>query len=154
MLRIATIARSAAAALALALTVAPLAAHADEPARGHHGRDGVRDEHAKKFPMRPEAFRELVAHRTDKARVKMEEVLAGRKLPDAVAAAVRKDFEAGAAKVKAAAEKAATKGSVTLEDAKEIRKLAQELIADARTRYGLGKPEHHKKGHHGHDKDA
>jgi hypothetical protein len=154
MLRVTTIARSAAAALAFALTAVPLTALADDgraaPAHGHHG---VRDEAAKKFPMRPEAFKELVAHKTDKARVHMEELLVAKKLPDAVAAQVRKDFEAGAAKVKAAADKVAAKGSVTLADAKEVKKLAHELIAEARQRYGLGKP-HHGKGHHDRSKDA
>jgi hypothetical protein len=155
MLRIATIARSAAVALAFALTAASTTALADGPvahAKGHHGEAGAREDHAKKFPMRPEAFRELVARRTDRARVKMEEILADRKLPDAVAAAVRKDFEAGAAKVKAAAEKAAAKGQVTLADAKELKKLAHDLIEEARIRYGLGKGGHHKKG--GHKRDA
>jgi hypothetical protein len=154
MLRIQTIARSAAAALALALTAAPLTALADEPAAGaHHDHGRAREDHAKMFPMRGEAFRELVARRTDKAREHMDRMLAARKLPDALAAQVRRDFEAGAAKVKAAAEKVAQKGSVSLEDAREIRKLARDLIAEARAKYGLPKGEH-PKGRHDRSKDA
>lgn len=154
--RIQTLARFASAALALSLLAAPLTALADEPAspaRGHHEHGKARKDQAEKFPMRSEAFRELVAKRLDNARVRLERMLAARKLPDAVAAQVRKDFEQGAAKVKAAAEKTAQKGAVTREDARDVRKLAEAIITEARAKYGIGKPEH-RKGQHGRNKGA
>ncbi len=155
MIRFATIARSAAAALALALTAAPLTALADEPAAGarDHGRD--HEDRAARFPMKPEAFEQLVEKRIAKAREHLERVLAAQPLPDLVKVSVRRDFEEGAAQVRAAAKKAADGGTVTKEEARAVRELARSIVEQGRAKYGLGKPDHpkgrraqaHGKGH-------
>ena len=155
MIRFATIARSAAAALALALTAAPLTALADEPAAGARDHRKGHEDRAAQFPMTAEAFGQLVERRIVKARGHLDRVLAGKPLPAPVLDAVRRDFELGAEKVRDAAKKAEKNGQVTKEEARVVREVAREVVSQGRAKYGLGKPDHakgrraqaHGKGH-------
>lgn len=143
MIRIATIARSAAAALALALTVAPLTASADEPTpKQERHQKGAHERAA--FPMKAEEFEALVEKRIADAHAHMERAIVDRGVPDLVAAAVRRDFEAGAAQVRAATKVAEKNGVVTHEEARAVRKLARTIANDLKEKYGVGRGEHAK----------
>ena len=145
MIRIATIARSAAAAIALALVAAPMTALADEPAapRHEHGKGHERAE----FPMKADAFQQLVERRIAKAHEHMEKILVAKSLPEAVANAVRKDFEDGAGRVRAAAKAAEKNGVVSKEEAHVVRELSRTIVEQMREKYGMPKGEHPKGKH-------
>lgn len=159
-------ARSAAIALSLAVVAAPAAALADEGKRpapadqadkkdGEHGknkgkRDGEKRGNRKgrgigevpQFPVEAKKFQEMVEARIAKAREHMESALATHGVPEPMRAMIRKDFEEGAAAIREAAKKAAADGSVTKEEAKDVRELSRELRQEAREKYrpeGKGK---------------
>ena len=74
-------------------------------------------------------------------------MLAERKVPEAKQAQIKKDFEDGAAAVKAAAARAGSDGTVTKAEAKEVRDLAKDLKQKAREKYMPGKGQERRKDH-------
>ena len=151
-----TFLRSAAVALSLAVVAAPTAALAEEGKRpapadqkgGEHGKGkGKRHEDKQgkrkgrgqgevpQFPVEAKKFQEMVEARIAKAREHMESALGKHNVPEPIRAMIRKDFEAGAAEIREAAKKAAADGSVTKEEAKEVRELSRDLKREAREKY-------------------
>jgi hypothetical protein len=94
------------------------------------------DSHAKpNFPMKADAFQQHVDQRIARARAKMEEQLKKDAKPEAEARAIRAKFDAAVTKVNEATKKATADGTVTADEAKEVRRVSREL---------------HPQGHHPH----
>lgn len=130
--------RPLALALVFATTAAPLAAFADEKTPKVEKVD--KKKHGKgEFPMEAVKFDEIVEKRIAHAREQMENLLAAHPLPDAMKEKIRKDFDAGAAAIRAAAKDAGKDGKVTRDEAKDVRELARDLKDDMREKYGKGK---------------
>lgn len=112
------------------------------PGQGAVERGGRGEREAHKFPMKGGDFITMVDARIQKVRTRVQEKLAKHPLPDATKKQILADVDAGAAKVKAAAQKAAADGTVTKDEAKEVRDLAHQVKKDVRAKAGL--PEHGK----------
>jgi tellurite resistance protein len=138
-----SLARPVALSLALAIGAVPLTAFAQDPAtpaqhqgkgkgKGRHEK-GDRDAH---FPMKAEAFKQHVEKRIGRALAKVNAMIEKKKVPEIIAGSIRKDADAAATQVRAAAAKAAADGTVTKEEAKVVRDLANQLKKEARAKYG------------------
>jgi hypothetical protein len=132
--------RPLALALGLAVLAAPLAASAEEKGKQPRVEKIDKKKHGKgEFPMESTRFDEKVEARIKHAREQMEKLLAAHPLlPDATKSQIRKDFEAGAAAIRAAAKDAGKDGKVTRDEAKDVRELAREMKKSAREKYGKG----------------
>ena len=109
--------RIATFALAAALTVAASPAFAGEG----HGRAEHHAEADKKFPMPAAEYQQHVAARQEKARARMEEHIAKEKLAEDKANEIRARFAAGIVKINEKVAAVCADGTVTLEEAKEVR---------------------------------
>ncbi|MCC6557091.1 MAG: hypothetical protein IT372_29415 [Polyangiaceae bacterium] len=145
--------RPLAVALSLAFAAVPATALADSsrpaPADVKEGKEhgkGHGKDHEKKdrpqFPLEAAKFQQIVDKRIGHARKRMERAMEKRNAPDALRAQIRKEFDAGAAQVQAAAKRVGADGTVTKEEAKEVRDLVKSLKRKAREKYGRA----HKKG--------
>ncbi|MCK6591103.1 MAG: hypothetical protein L6Q76_26420 [Polyangiaceae bacterium] len=140
MLSIRKIIRPAAVALAFALVAAPVAAHAE-------GKDRSAEvKKQRKFPMPAESFNKLIEKRLTKAREHLVKALDKRNVPEATKVQATKDFDAGAAAVRSLSAKVRADGTVTKEEAKQVRDLAKDLKQKAREKYGIGKGKGKNKG--------
>jgi uncharacterized protein YigA (DUF484 family) len=126
-----SIVRPVVAALAFALVAAPVAAHAEGKDRSAE----VKKE--RKFPMPAASFNKMIEKRLTKAREHLVQALDKRNAPAATKAQATKDFDAGAAAVRALAAKVQADGTVTKEEAKQVRGLAKDLKQQAREKYGV-----------------
>ena len=140
---IGSLVRPMAAVVALTVGIVPAAL-----AQGHKGRDrGALVEEGKKgehqFPMTAAEFTALVEKRITNAREHLEKAMNKRGVPEAVQTQVKKDFAAGAVLIRGAVSKAGADGTVTKDEAKDVRKLSKDLKHQAMEKYGLG---HGKKG--------
>ena len=134
-----TLAFAAVPATALADSSRP--APADAKAGKEHGKGQRKDQDKKdrkrpQFPLEAERFQNVVDKRIAKAREHMERALDKHPVPDALKAQIRNDFDAGTAQVQAAAKRVGADGTVTKEEAKEVRDLAKELKDKAREKLG------------------
>jgi hypothetical protein len=86
------------------------------------------------FPMPAAEFQQHLDARITKAREHMEKRITEQKLDDAKAKEARDRFDAVVVKVNAEAQKAEADGTVTEDEAKQVREVAREL--------------HHGHGHH------
>lgn len=111
---------------ALALSLA--AGTASAKGRGGHG---------KQFPMPAAEFKSHTDARLAKAKERLEAHISKKQLPAEKAKELRDKLAAGAAKVNAQVEKATADGTVTKEEAKEVRAAMKEA---------RGPRGHHKKG--------
>ena len=143
MFSIRNIVRPAAVALAFALVAAPAAAHAEGKDRSAE----VKKE--RKFPMPAESFNKLIEKRLSMAREHLVKALDKHNVPEATKAQAKKDFDDGAAAVRALSAKVQADGTVTKEEAKQVRGLAKDLRQKAREKYGMGKDKAKGKGQHG-----
>lgn len=129
-----------------ALPVTALAAGPDEgkptAAEGVRGK-GKGDREAHQFPMKGGDFIGMVEKRITKVREKVQEKMARRDLTDAQRKQILAEVDAGAAKVRAAANKAAADGTVTKEEAKQVRDVAHDVKKEIREKHGM---KDHKKG--------
>lgn len=132
-----TLVRSVALALSLAVAAAPAAAFADNS--GSAAPAEAKGKKGKRFPIEAAKFQKSVEKRLDKARQKLERAMEKRGVPEATRAQVRKELEAGAVMVRAAAQRAGADGTVTAEEAKQVRDLAKNLKKTAREKLGAGK---------------
>ncbi|NUO51729.1 MAG: hypothetical protein HOV80_22995 [Polyangiaceae bacterium] len=82
-------------------------------------------DHAKNFPMKADVFKKHVDARLAKARGKLAAALEKRKVSEEERNAALKRFDDGAVKVRAAADRAGKDGTVTLEEAKDVRAVAK-----------------------------
>jgi len=140
--------RTLAIASAFAFIAAPLTASADEKPKAPRVEKVSKRHHDKaEFPMEPTKFTEVVDRKIEHARTKMEAILTAAAVPDTVKTQVRKDFEAAAVKVRAAAKEAGKDGKVTKEEAQDVRKEARSFVKQLRDKYGADKGKDAKKGH-------
>lgn len=138
--------RTFAIAAACAFVATPLAARAeDKPKAPRVEKVDKRHHDQGEFPMNPTKFSELVDRKIDLARAQMELLLTANSVPDGIKAQIRKDFEAAAVKVRAAAKEASKDGKVTKDEAKDVRQQARSFVKDLRAKYGKDKD--HDKGH-------
>ncbi|HVK65110.1 MAG TPA: hypothetical protein VM694_11565 [Polyangium sp.] len=138
--------RPLAVALCLAFAAAPTVAFAGEgsaPA-GATAKDEAGKKKRIAFPIPADQFTKHVEKRIEKARGHMESHMKEKNLPEADRAARRKAFDASATEVRAAIKRVAQDGTVTKDEAKEVRKLAK----------GLKQGGHDKKKGRHHDKKA
>ena len=127
----------------LALVFAAALVPATALAGGPEGRHGGKD-HEAAFPMKGAEFMSKVDARIQKTRTKVSEAVTKKNLPEATKKQVMAEVDAGAAKVRAAATKAAADGTVTKEEAKQVHELAHTVKKELRAKAGL--PEKHGKG--------
>jgi pyruvate kinase len=114
--------RLAALVILASVVVVPAVAFADDPPP-----DGTHEaEH--KFPMAATEFRAHIAARIERHRSKMEEHIAARQLPKERADEVRARFAAGVAQINAKVDAACADGTVTREEAMQVRELARSLM--------------------------
>ena len=109
--------------VAVPALAAPVAG-GDAPAHVAHGKNGE-GKHGKKFPMAAAEFKTKADERLAKARAHMEQRAA--KLPADKAKELRTGFEAGAAKVNAEVAKATADGTVTKDEAGQVRTAMREV---------------------------
>jgi Skp family chaperone for outer membrane proteins len=115
--------------------------------------DGKREA---KFPMKSETFMEKVDARLEKLKGRITEGLEKRDVPEEKRAKVLAKFEEGATKIREAARTAGADGTVTAEEAKEVRAVAKDVRKDMKKAAGgegKGKGKGKGKGT-GKDKDA
>jgi hypothetical protein len=140
-----TIIRPVVAALVFAIAAAPMTAFAGS-------KDNAAAETKKRpsFPMTAESFNKLIEKRITHVRERLDKMMKDHKVPDATQAQIKKDFDAGAAAVRAAAAKAGADGSVTKDEAKQVKDLAKDLKQKAREKYMPGKGKDSGKDKKGH----
>ena len=122
--------RSSIVAAVVGLSVIPAAAFADtSPAQaGKSDTHAVREGKNKDaFPMPAAAFKAKVEKRITKAREHMTEHFKKNNVAADKQKEILAKFDAGATKVRAAADKAGSDGTVTKEEAEQVRTLAKEL---------------------------
>lgn len=134
-----SILRPLAVALCLSFAAAPAVAFAGEGRAPH----GAKAEGSKKerptFPIAADKFQARVEKRLEKARARMEARMKERNVPEDKRAARRKTFDDGAAAVRAAVKRVGQDGTVTKEEAKEVRKLAKQLRKGAHDKKKAGR---------------
>ncbi|EYF07236.1 hypothetical protein [Chondromyces apiculatus] len=138
--------RSLAVALTFAVAAAPAVAMAEgksAPAGekgGEHGKHkGDRKREEIQFPVTAQKFQEMVEKRLTKSRDRLNHMMEKRNVPEATRAQVRKELDAGAAAIREAAKKAGADGTVTREEAKQVKDLAKDLKNKAKAKLGISK---------------
>ena len=131
--------------LAFATTAAApaFADGADAKAAEHHkgkGKEKGKDK-AKHFPMAADKFSKMVDTRITKAKEKLETKLTEHKITGDQKTKILKDFDDGAALVRAAAKRAGKDGEVTKDEAKEVRGMVKTLRQELRAKYAPKKSE-------------
>lgn len=135
-----TFVRSVALALSFAIAAAPAVALAEGNGRpapaekgGQHGKDGKHEGKGERhFPIEAKKFNEAVEARISKMRSRVEQAMEKRGVPEATRAQVRKELDLSAAAVREVAKRVSADGTVTKEEAKEVRKVAKEVKKNAR----------------------
>lgn len=148
-------------ALGLSVLVPALAwADASAPAtelseKGEKGKreKGEKGKHEKAFPMDAAKFKEHVEKRISRVKERVTTGMEKHNVPEAKRREVLADLEKGAARIRTAADTAAKDGTVTAEEAKQVRGVAKEVRKEAREKYGHGKGKGHGKKGKGKDKD-
>lgn len=87
---------------------------------------GQKDD-AGQFPMAAAQFRQKVEARQQKMRERFEAAIAEKKIPAEKVAEVRAKMAENQAKVKAEVDKVCADGTVTVDEAKQVRQLAKSL---------------------------
>ena len=117
-----------AAALSTLAVPAFAAVHAPVVAVRHEGQAGRKEGNEKKFPMPAADFRAHFTQRTDKMRARLEEHIAKKNLAQDKADEIRARFNAGVAKVSEKVEAVCADGTVTKEEAQEVRAVAKSVM--------------------------
>ena len=100
----------------------------DSGVRPTHAPSDVQQEGDQKFPMAAAEFRQHVTDRVAKARVKMEEHIASKQLPQDKADAHRARFQIAVDQITAKVDEVCADGTVTKEEALAVRELARSLL--------------------------
>jgi hypothetical protein len=87
---------------------------------------GMKDDPSQ-FPMAAAQFRQKVEARQQKMRERFDAAVAEKKIPAEKVAEVRARLAEGQAKVKAEVDRVCADGTVTLDEAKQVRQLAKSL---------------------------
>jgi hypothetical protein len=127
------------AALAFALSLASVSSSvlAAPPARAnaaHHKAKGDKDD--KKFPMKAEEFKKLVAERVGKARERLEKHIGQKNMDEDKAKVLRARFDLGVAVLNRKVDKVCEDDTVTKEDAKEVRELVHKMVQEHQKDHG------------------
>jgi hypothetical protein len=130
MISIPRLARSFALAVVVAGVLAPAAALAETSERPA---PFEKSQHA--FPMKAEQFEKIVVRRIEKAREKVARKAEKEKAPPKMQEEIRADFDAGAAAVLEAVDKASDDGLVTRDEAKRVRDVAEHVRKALREKY-------------------
>jgi hypothetical protein len=130
-----SVVRPFAAALAFAFIAAPLAASAEETAPKPAVVKIDKKERKGELPMKSEDFEKLVEERIAQVRSHVELALTTQPFPDSTKAQIRKDMDAGAETIRAAAKDAGKDGEVTAKEAEAVKNRAFEILAKARGKY-------------------
>ena len=138
--------RTAALALATALAFGGIAAPAFAGGP-EDGKDPAAHRERPSFPMKADDFRARAEKRIAGALSRLDRILERHPVPADVEKQIRADASTAAANVRAAVDKATSDGSVTKDEAKEVRGVARAAMQDARAKYGQYLPE--KKGKKG-----
>jgi hypothetical protein len=134
-----TVARLAAALIAAATFAVPMTSFAEtKPAAVEHGHKHHGDGDKAQFPMKADEFRSMVEKRIEKIKARVEKGMEEHKLPAAQRVVVTKAVDDAAKQVRGAVDKAAADGTVTKEEAKAVRDLAEQLRAKVRSELGGG----------------
>ncbi|MFO0550604.1 MAG: hypothetical protein U0271_19575 [Polyangiaceae bacterium] len=104
----------------------------------------VAEQREAKFPMEGATFKQRVEARFQHFKSRVERALERRNVPEDKQKEIMKDVEAAHARVTAAAENAAKDGTVTKEEAKDVRAVAKSAKAELKEKYGIGKGGHGK----------
>jgi hypothetical protein len=132
-----TVARLAAALIAAATFAVPMTSFAEtKPAPAEHGHRHHGEGDKAQYPMKADEFRSMVEKRIEKVKARVEKGMEEHKLPAAQRAVITKAVDDAAKQVRVAVEKAAADGTVTKEEAKEVRDLAEQLRAKVRSELG------------------
>lgn len=129
-----TVARLAAALLAAATFAVPMTSFAETttPAPVAHGHKHHGGKDKAQFPMKADEFRVMVEKKIEKVKARVEKGMEKHKLPAAQRVAITRAVDDAAKQVRAEVDKAATDGTVTKEEAKQVRELAKELSSKVR----------------------
>jgi hypothetical protein len=132
-----TVARLAAALIAAATFAVPMTSFAETaPAAAPHGHKHHGDKNKAQFPMKADEFRSMVEKRIEKIKARVEKGMEQHKLPAATRAVITKAVDDAAKQVRGAVDKAAADGTVTKEEAKQVRELAEQLRSKVRGELG------------------
>lgn len=132
-----TVARLAAALIAAATFAVPMTSFAETkaaPAEASHKHHGDKDK--AQFPMKADEFRAMVEKRVEKAKARVAKGMEEHKLPTDKRAEITKVVDDAAKQVRGAVDKAAADGTVTKEEAKQVRELAEQLRSKLRSELG------------------
>lgn len=99
-----------------------------------------------KFPMAADKFVKRVEERLSHVKTKLEAAFKKHSTSDADKARINKELEKSSEAIRAAAKKAGADGTVTAEEAKQVKELAKKLAEDMRSKFPREKGE---KGKHG-----
>jgi hypothetical protein len=120
-----TLARIASALIAAStLVVFPLSARAETKAPAAHHEH---THHDSAFPMKAETFKKLVEGRVDRLKGHLEQGLSHRSLSAEQKAEIEKSMDGAVKELHAAVDKVSADGSVTREEAKQIKDLSEQL---------------------------
>jgi hypothetical protein len=132
-----TVARLAAALIAAATFAVPMTSFAEsKPASVEHGHKHHGDKDKAQFPMKADEFRAMVEKKIEKVKARVEKGMEEHKLPAAQRAEITKAVDEATKQVRGAVDKAATDGTVTKEEAKQVRELAEQLRTKIRGQLG------------------
>ena len=109
------------ALLTAGLSVVPVYAFADTAPDAAPLEKGAGKEKGKHFPMATAKFKEVVEKRIAKVKERVAERMEKRNVPADKRREIMADVDAGAAKVRAAADQAGKDGTITAEEAKTVR---------------------------------
>ena len=127
--------------LAFATTAAAPAFADGAGAKAAEHKEGKGKDKAKHFPIAADKFNKMVDSRLAKAKDKLEEGLTKHKVESDKKTKILKDFDDGAALVRAAAKRAGKDGEVTKDEAKEVRGLVKTLREQMRAKFAPKKSE-------------
>jgi hypothetical protein len=131
------------ASVLFALIAVPSAAFAcddhETTAAGHASKGEKAKRGNRQFPVKTDEFKQMVEKRIARARERLDHALTEHQVPAAIQSQIKKEFESGANAVRAAAARVGADGTVTKDEAKEVKHLATELKRKAREKFQLGR---------------
>ena len=138
-----TVARLAAALVAAATFAVPMTSFADEKpasapteARHEHGGAHHGSKDKAQFPMKADEFRVMVEKKIEKIKARVEKGMDQHKVSAAQRTVIAKAVDDAAKQVRGAVDKASADGTVTKEEAKQGRELAEQLRTKIRGELG------------------
>jgi hypothetical protein len=114
-------------------------AFADAPSDAAPAEARAGKEKGKHFPMASVKFKEIVEKRIAKVKERIADRMDKRNVPADKQKEIMAEVDAGAARVRAAADQAGKDGTVTAEEAKTVRAVVKDVRKDAREKLGKGK---------------